>query len=362
MKKTNLIYDPEGQSFIAFNTADFIAVCIKCECGLEIKYEPDSVDEHLINQLSCGVYHFKNYHGDCSNSIHFQWLAEYLMNYFNQDVQSLYKGLTTWKESLHQKYLEYSNDTYPLAIEGINVIDGVQCLFCLEESNKRFFLPTVSENRNIRKHLQSCHLGFNYQDAIKKVTIQQLYSRTTSLYFSVATKKSSLIQDIELLYQSLFPPITLQGQAAALENDSNLTYLSGLESKLHWTERCIKLDMDPDISGCRQELFECDDPVLEDLVENMMFSWNEKVNSCLDFFGINGLKEITISRLTKETSKSYRQEWCKFVIFLIKSSQSEKFSFVKGLADSCKMQISSFYSCLVANENILVGLSDINLY
>ena len=56
---TSLIYDPDGKSFLPLKLQTLLQYALNV--GLEIKHEIESIDENLIYQLSCGVYHFKIY-------------------------------------------------------------------------------------------------------------------------------------------------------------------------------------------------------------------------------------------------------------------------------------------------------------
>ena len=295
MQDDDLIYSQTNDSLIAFNEKYGIAICVVHQVALTINYQKDK--DGIITSIDYGSYHFKLHHFKDKNN--HDWLSRYLLDIYHQNPVLFMKNMET-SLSLQSQLSTLDNPISP--INGLEIAIGFQCLIC--QCPKRYFkkitdaIKESGETVYLWRHYKESHQDYlleNQVTAADMVTQSKhvLLQLVNNVYFPIIqSKRVNEIIASDLLYQSLFPPSSLCHQKLTLEDCSYQKYSSGLESKLHWTERCIALELDPKTSGYRQELITCNDLVLEDLIENSMFTWIKKVNKCLEFFGINGLKGL----------------------------------------------------------------------
>ena len=339
---SNLLFDPQEESLLVFNPSIGVTLCKVCEIGLEINY----TKENDVIKLSCGVYHLRHYHKMDQDraSKEIDWLVKYLLLTYIDSI-TIEQQFTKWREI--QSYYYIKSTLFPPAIEGIKIEEGIECQLCKNDSNKAqsFFTNTLFKNKNMRRHIkdfhpdQTIHVITNFP----LVSIQQMYQRNVSSYFGVTREKNSAKEQSLSILNILFPKLP-NSTALTIEAQEIVLFTSGLEGKLKWTEKCLPLSKEIVLLFNQKDTFADEIRIIDTLVEQYL-QW---INECLDSFGINGVIEITISKLSETSRSSYQTEWCRFLYFLFKVSNDRvTFKFVEGFDRNLIKEIKELYALLV---------------
>lgn len=239
-----LLFDPEEKSLLAFNAIVGVTVCTICEIGLEMTL----VNDNDMIKFSCGVYHLRHFHkmDQDKASRELDWLVKYFLFTYIDPI-TIDQKFKEWKEK-QSNYLMKSS-SLPLAIEGIKIEEGIECLLCENDSSKAesFFTNTLFQNKNMRRHINECHQDQSIQviKSFPKVSIQQIYQRNSSPYFGVdiSSLANQTILCVENVFNDLFPIVdTCNLETAGIVTNEENQACAGIEKRLNIADFIESID------------------------------------------------------------------------------------------------------------------------
>ena len=326
-QETQLLYDPDKVSFVAFNQMFGIPICTLHQTPLRLDINEDS--NGIITSITYGTNHFKQHH--YSEKDHQDWLSTYLLQKYNENQDLFKKEL----EMAASKRLELSSVSNPIAaIDGLKVVDGLQCCLCKAPKYYSKVLSNSAKNSNktvyLWRHYKSVHGDFfeNNQFSINdiiikspEVLLQTLYDVTFPVFLT-RLKTDDAVND---LLDSIFPITSNSSLSSPSINTASpqpdIVKNSGLESKYRFHAFCVELDQDQLTFGHREKLLSpLTNPMNELLLETLSIYSNQCQVDIKDF-GINGRKELeNIRTLEKSSIERYMNVWNRFISFLIQAS------------------------------------------
>lgn len=332
---TQLLYDPDKLSFVAYNQMFGIPICTLHQTSLQLYINEDC--NGIIKSITYGSNHFKQYH--YSEKDHQDWLAVYLLQKYNENQELFKKEL----EMAASKRLALSSVNNPIAaIDGLKVLDGLQCCLCKAPKYYAKVLSNSAKNSNktvyLWRHYKNVHGDFfdNNQVSINDFIIKSTEVLLQTLYdvtFPVFITRLKSDDAVNNLLDSIFP-ITSN---SLLPSPSNNTATaepdfvfknSGLESKYRFHAFCLELDQDQLTSGHREKVLS---PLTSPMNELLLEAISIYINQCqedIKDFGINGRKELeNIRALEKSSIERYMNVWNQFISFLLQASlEVDKYS------------------------------------
>jgi len=324
----SFLYDPDEQSIIAYNQKYNLAICTLHQIGFQIT----SVENELgdIVGFKYGINHLKQHH--FAEKDRQGWLSNYLVQKYQKDENLFH---FKWDESTILCSQLPTLDEPIDAIEGIEVVEGIECCLCTSPKKCFKLLSKFSKESNrtlyLWRHYKNCHNEYceinskSINDLLlesKQIFLQSIHNVT----FSVVQPRAHSIDDALLLFQSLYPTSTIistnpsncsTNHNATLDTINESIHLknSGIESKYRFQEQCLELDTK--YPNHRKELLKkLEDPLATMLVDAIKLYIKQCIKD-IDDFGINGKRELeNIRPLEAASIERYLLIWNQFFSFL----------------------------------------------